>query len=918
MRVLQRALRSLLGADRASALLGDIEEDAARLRAGRWWIAGQITTHAIATAWLIVSGHMARMGAARGMKHDMRFAVRLFRRRPGLFGLTIAGLAIAIAISTTVFSIVKAVAFAGYGVSAPDSVFRVALADGGPFSQTTGTSAFQGNWAFSDYRGLKEAASSLAVVASVNGYEEFRAERDRDDAFRASVTAVSGNYFQVLGLRTVLGRSLTPSDDVPGLAHAVVSHGFWKNRLGADAAILGRTIWLGDRQFTIVGVADRRHSGPNYSSQPPAFWTTLATHEEMWSGKVDAELDETRARLRTLTGRREVDAAERERLKAIESDLAAPSRPWNPAVDVFGRLGAGVTRAQAEAEVRGIAAALAGRNAGRGPARRPPVQLESLDRPEGRSTALPLVVGGIVALVIFLACANVTNVLLASAAGRRREMGTRLAIGASRARIVRQLLTESLMLGAIAGALGLWLAVMTLPAFAAFVEISPAFDVSPDVSVYAFVAALTLAAGIASGLAPARYGRRGDLLSALKTDQLSAPLPLPRARLRSLLIATQAAVSVVLLVVAALLIRAVLQSATLDPGYDARHLLTIRGGGSTNGRTWNRARRELYWAASSQNVRAIPGVDSVSVAAIAPFSGSSARLPGGRGIDRNETSPDYFATLGLRVIRGRLYSAEEVRTQAPVAVISARLAREFWDGADPIGASLERVWGSDDPDDGRPRGLLRKPKGTRVIGIVGDAVTALRYQDAPAIYLPLGEWTVPIMVVRTRHDPHVSAGAIRDAVQSVDPSVRPTIAFPLDGMKRELEGPKTFAVLAVIVGATALGLAVIGLFGVTAFIVEQRAHEVSVRRALGATGRQIVGLLFRDSLGPAAIGLACGLLSSLIGGRVIQAVVYGVSSQDPVAIAAAVTVLLFATTCAVLVPARRAVRVSPAHLLKQG
>src|SRR5436190_11231852 len=165
-----------------------------------------------------------------------------------------------------------------------------------------------------------------------------------------------------------------PSDDVPGVAHAVVSHGFWKNRLAADPAIAGRTIWLGHRAFTIVGVADRTHSGPTYINRPPTFWITLATHKEMWNGTIRTELDETRASLRALSGRPDVERAERERLKAVEADLAAPSRSWNPAVDVFGRLGAGVTRAQAEAEVRGISAALAGRNA-QGTRRSPPVAL---------------------------------------------------------------------------------------------------------------------------------------------------------------------------------------------------------------------------------------------------------------------------------------------------------------------------------------------------------------------------------------------------------------------------------------------------------------------------------------------------------------------------------------------------------------
>ena len=852
------------------------------------------------------------------MKHDILFALRLFRRRPGLFGLTIAGLSVAIGISTTVFSIVHAVAFASYGVAAPRSVYRVALA-GGPFTRTAGTdsSPYQGNWAFSDYSRLKETASSLVVVASARWYAEFRADSNRGEPVGVYLAAVSGDYCPVLGLRTVLGRALAPSDDAPGAAAVVVSQGFWKNRLASDPAIVGRTIFLGDRPFTIVGVAARTQSAPLYSGLPPVFWTTLATQKEMWSGRLKARLDEERGRLRLLAGKANIGNAERDRLKAIEADLSAPSPTWNPPVDVFARLETGVTRAQAEAEVRTITAALQGRSE-TASTRGPLLELESLDKHDVGKTAGALIVAGIVALIMFLACANVTNVLLASAAGRRREMGTRLAIGASRARIVRQLLTESVMLGSIAGAVGLGLAMAILPAFAAFVQIPPAFDVSPDLTAYAFIGGLTLAAGLTAGLAPARYGRRGDLVSALKTDQLSAPLPLPRARLRKLLIGAQAAVSVVLLLLATLLVRAVVQSATLDPGYDVSRLVTVGVGNGTNGRVWNAARRDSHLSAVSQNVRGIPGVESVSAAGIAPFSGISAPLSNGRRIDRNETSPDYFATLGLRLIRGRIYTAEEVRTRAPVAVISARLAREFWGDADPIGASLERVWGVEDPDDSRPRGLLRKPKGTRVIGIVSDAVTALEHQDAATIYLPLGEWTVPVLVVRTQHDPHVSVRAIRDAVQAADPGGRPTIAFPFDGMRRELEGPRTLALIAVIVGATALGLAVIGLFGVTAFIVEQRAHEVSVRRALGATGAQVMALLFRDSLNPVVIGLVCGLLVSLAGGRVMRAALYGVSSRDPIAIAVAVGMLLLAAITAVLVPARRAARVSPAHLLKQG
>ena len=904
-----RLLQWIAGRDKTAALIGDLEEEAARTNAGRVWMTAQIAALVMAAAWVIGSSRAAAL--IRGLRHDTVFAVRLFRRRPGPFGLTIAGLAVAIGLSTTVFSILKAVAFADYGVTAPESVFRVALGDGVSSRPVTGDSLVQGNWGFSDYAELDDAISSLDAVASVGGRVEFRTDPDRDPE-RVTMTAVSGDYFQVLGMRTTVGRSLTRADAAPGLTHAVVSHGYWKNRLASDPSVVGRSIWIGDRRFTIVGVAARMHSGPGYSGEPPAFWTSLAAHRDMWNARAGAQLDETRARLRAAAGRAKRDAVEAERLAAIEKDLAAPPRAWNPAVEVLGRLKPGVTRERAEAEVRAIGTALAGRNPGHGPS----VELEPLDKRDRTAAVAALIVAGIVALVVFLACANATNVLLASAAARRREIGTRLAIGASRGRIVSQLLTESVMLGAIAGALGFVLAVWFLPAFAAFVQVPPAFDVSPDPTAYVFVGLLTLASGIIVGLAPARYGRRGDLVSALKTDQVSAPLPLPRARLRTLLIGAQAAVSVVLLLCATLLVRVVVQAVTLDLGYDPSRLAVVHG--SPIGRTWDAPRRDAFWSAAMENVKGVPGVESVSLAGVTPFSAVMTPSLNGREILRNHTSPDYFATLGIRVIRGRIYSSDEVKNGAPVAVISARLAREFWDGSDPIGSSLERVWGPDDLDDAGSVGLVRKPRGTRIIGIVSDAVTVLRYQDAPTIYLPISETIVPVMVVRTRDQPQRSVRAMRDAVQGADPTVRSSIAFPIDGLNRELEGPRTMAVLAVIVGAMALGLAVIGIFGVTAFIVEQRAHEVSVRRALGATAAQIVMLLFRDSLKPVLAGLACGLALSIAGGSMLRAVLYGVDSRDPLAFAAAAGLLLVAAIAAVLVPARRAVRVSPAHLLKQG
>ena len=521
-----------------------------------------------------------------------------------------------------------------------------------------------------------------------------------------------------------------------------------------------------------------------------------------------------------------------------------------------------------------------------------------------------------VGLIVLLACANVTNLLLASAASRRREIGTRLALGASRGRVVRQLLTESVLLGAVAGGFGLLVSSQVLPAFAALIEVPPTFDVSPDGLVYAFVAALTIAVGIIAGLAPARFGRRGNLVAALQGDQPSAPRRLPGRFLRSVLVGGQAAASIVLLVLAALLTRTVVETGRVDVGYDASRLLNVSVAlqASTSGQ--NSTRADAFWRTALERVRQIPGVADAALVNFAPFGGGFApQQINGRMIDRNETSPGYFETLGVRLLQGRMYTADEMRSRAPVAVISASLAREFWGLENPVGSGLERVWGR---GDARLPSILRQPPDARVIGVVADTVVQLSRPNAPTIYLPLTEHAVPRLVVRTHADPRPLATAIESALLAIDPSARATSSPVADTLRRDLERPRALALLAILVGAIAVGLAVIGLFGVTAFVVEQRTHEMTVRRALGASDGQLLTLLFRESLRPVVIGLVAGLAISLLSGRVVQSVLYGVSSRDPIAIVSAVTILLLAAAAAVLLPARRATRASAAHLLKQG
>jgi predicted permease len=826
-----------------------------------------------------------------GAGQDVVFASRLFKREPALFSLTVAGVALAIGITASIFGVVDAVMNRNFGIPEPESVYRITVG--------RGTSGGGGPWRYGDYLRINSATRSSSVAARLNGFMQL-GERPADEgpSRYINVGAVTGGFFSVMGGHASLGRVLGDDDDRPGVAPVVVlSDRFWRSAFGADRAVIGRTIRIQRELFTIVGVAAKGFIAA--SDQLPACWLSLTSYAELQERQLASEFD------RRLLN-----------------------------VDVFGTLRSHLAQSAVEAEATAVILTATAERGLVDADARPRIVVSSVaERDYDNSFEVfgASVIMTIVAMVIVLASVNVANLLLASAAARGREIGVRLTLGASRLRIVRQLLTESLLLGLLGGGAGLALAWWTTPLLARLLDVPEMLDVAPGWRVLRFSALVTIGVGLVAGLAPARYGRRGALLPAMNTDTPAATSA-TTGRLRAVLVSGQAAVSIVLLVCAALLVRALVEVSHFDLGLSANRLVRV----SANFRnSYADGSARAYLDAAQDRLRLVPGVDGVSLALMGPFERGYAPMRVGpqtgrtvrgylRGepaveVVRNETSADYFATIGANIVRGRSYTADEVRSTAPVAVISESLARKFWPGEDPIGSSLTRVWGDEIPATGRPMGFLRKPVGTRIVGVVSETVTRLRSYDSPALYLPLDplEARRARLIVRTTGNPQGVMAGIRDTLKAIDPEVDIQFAFVSDGLREQMRYPKSFAVIAGVFGGSTLLLAVIGLFGVTAFVIRQRRREVSVRLALGATGADMVRMLLTDSLRPVVIGITCGLLLSLIAGHVIRGMLYGVSGHDPISIVSAILILLAAATAAALGPARRALRIDPAEMLKQ-
>jgi predicted permease len=792
--------------------------------------------------------------------NDLRYALRAFARAPG-FALTAAlTLALGIGVNTAVFSVANAVLLRPVDARDPGHIARVYRGRHSPLAWPEfdfvrrHSRTFQGLWA--------ERNAVLALQTHA-GNEKVQAE------------LVSGDFFPALGVTPAVGRLFGPADDsVPGASPVVVlSHRYWRERFAADPAIIGRAINLNGRPYTVVGVAREGFANP-FPGYAPQLWAPMAE-------------------MGPLTG----------------GDLRGAS-----SVYVAGRLKPGADIRQANADVMVLAAALTRQD----PALREPIRLwvgharGVTEELRGGATAMLGALQVVTLLVLLIACTNVANLLLARAAARRREIGIRLAIGASRGRLVRQLLTESVLLAMAGGALGLLLTSWLLAAATALIPAdAPVFlDVSPDRRVLVFTLAVSLLAGVVFGLAPALRASSPDMVTALKEDSV-APR---RSRLRNALVGAQVALCMVLLAVAALFLRSLGNASRIDPGFDPEPLLVMPVDlrlGRYNDTTGPEFYRRLL-----ESVRALPGVQAASLQQVMPLHGDNMEtrfILEGEGDDAalratnfDVVAPDYFRTLGIAVLRGREFADADRAQAPPVAVVNETFARRNFPGGDAVGRRVS-MNGAAGPF-------------VTIVGVVRNAkYVSLGEEPRAMLYLPFAQMYDQEMVmhVRAAGDPAQLVGPVRRAAHALDPVL--PLPEPVT-MRQQLR----VALLPARIGAGVLGgfgslallLAAVGIYGVVSYAVSQRTREIGIRAALGAGRQALIRHVLAGTLRVVGIGVVAGLVLALLAGRAARAFLYGVAPTDPVVLLGTPLVLALVALAASWIPARRAASVDPMIALR--
>ena len=844
----------------------------------------------------------------RTLWQDIRYGARTLLKKPGFTLIAVLTLALGIGVNTALFTVFDAFVLKPLPLKDPDSIVKISgrRPDGGRtflFSYLDYLDYRDRNHVFEGLVAWNKAAPVLGEKPAGPVDDSFVLSGSHEYIFGQ---IVSGNYFSVLGAEMALGRAFSPEEDRGLGAHPVMvlSYGFWQRRFNADPGIIGKTLKLTGQPYTVIGVAAREFIGTEPDA--PQFWVPLMMRDQIiqagdWNHK------------RWLTER--------------NADSFA----------LTGRLKPGVSRQQAQAEMSVIAEQLAQAYPERN--RKIGVSLSggaTFVEINELTPVVPLLVA--VGLILLMACANVANLLLARAATRGSEIAVRLALGASRWRVIRQLLTESVLLSALGGAAGLLLTIWTLAALyplvmsrlpvpRALIE-SFALNLDPDYRIFGFALLASLIAGVAAGLAPALQASRPNLTSALKDEGSTFGQHLSQSRLRNALVVIQVAVCLTLLIAAGLLVRNLQKVRTIDIGLETAKVFTVSAGLQTPQKDAVREaelRRQL-----AARLRSLPGVKAVSLATRQPLFGRPNRtrvtLPGqARPEDQplqanyNLVSPEYFDTLGIRLTRGRFFTEQETRANVPVVVVSESTARRFWPNEDAVG---KRIGIASTPPGGANESGANLPQ-FEVVGVTRDTRSGWVWEkDETFIYAPL--YAAPqsagpsdeYILVRTQDDTWQAMAAVRGEAEAVDPNLSVTLRRVNDSLAYQMTPFEALAQVAGALGMLALLVASVGLFGVMSFIVNQRTREIGIRVALGARSADVIRLLLMQGMKLTVIGIVLGLLGGVAISRLLAAVLIDLSPFDPLAFGGVAVFLSVVALLACYLPARRATKADPLTALR--
>src|SRR5215217_7427717 len=787
---------------------------------------------------------------------DIRYGFRSLLKRPGFTAIALVALALGIGANTAIFSLVNAVVLRPLPFSDPDRLVWIwgNIRNGGNRASVSPLD-------FLDYREqnktLENLAATMPLPVNVTG---------NGDPERLNAAAVTGNFFQTFGVTPVLGRGFTVENEKSGQDQvAVLSHDLWQRRFGADPGIIDKTILLNGKATQVLGVMGSDVSLP----QVAELWVPL---------NFDSDSD----------------------MKMRKAHFLRP----------IGRLRPGVRLTQAQADLDLIAAQLEKQypdsNTGWN------TRLVSLrEQLLGGSRTYVLILFGAVGLVLLIACANVANLLLVRAASRQKEIALRTALGASRPRIMRQMITESVLLAIMGGALGALLARFGVDLLVSFsrATLPRTVTVQVDATVLLFTFLISLATGVLFGLAPAFRTLQVNLIESLKEGVRGAGETGLRNRTRNVLVVFESAIAVMLLIGAGLLVRSLIALQSVDPGFDAKNVLTMRLDLARN--KYDTPEKTANFLTELQTrVGSLPSVETVGLITELPLSGQLNDLPftvEGRppvtidqafGADFRRVNENYFSALRIPFLRGRNFTAQELRQEEKPVIVSQQLVDQVFPNENPLG-----------------KRLISAISDTRyeIIGVVGDIRhNSLGSPPVPTMYFPYLETPFTNLVIRTKTEPLSIAAEVRKEIQAIDPDQPVAAVKPMTSWVEQSVAAQRyrtmllglFAVLAVVLAAT-------GIYGVMSYTVAQRTHEIGVRMALGAERFDVLKLVVRQGMMLAVIGVVSGLIGAFALTRVMSTLLFEVRARDPITFVAVAALLMVVAFLACLVPALRATKVDP-------